>query len=338
MLGLTAVVAIGLLQASVRAQDTSHATCTDATYAWSFNSENQSPCQIGEALGNVCTSDGSFNIQYLPAGYYYSGIGATFATTCVCNTVYYSLLNVCAACQGGGVAAWNSWSANCSTAYSTFPDPIPQDTRVPHYAYLALSSNGTFDLASAQTDSGPEATYTGSTTHAPTGSNTASGSASSSTSSAGGGGGGGSSSNTGAIVGGVVGGIAALAIIAGLIFFFWRRNNKRRTTAPQNFNGGGGPESSFLGPNATGSTYTPAMPNGGFTDKVYDPNDPSTFPSSVPGTPYGQPQPQQGYSPYSTVPYNPSMVPEPNRPYSMSMSPQNTGQQPSTAYRGVAEI
>ncbi|KAF8904914.1 hypothetical protein CPB85DRAFT_1437557 [Mucidula mucida] len=334
MLGLTAVVAIGFFAGFCLGAG--YITCNIShLLIKSFNSENQSPCQIGEALGNVCTSDGSFNIQYLPAGYYYSGIGATFATTCVCNTVYYSLLNVCAACQGGGVAAWDSWSANCTTAYSTFPDTIPQDTSVPHYAYLPLLSNGTFDFASAQTDSGPEATHAGSTTHASaTGSNSASGSAASSTSSAASGGG--SSSNTGAIVGGVVGGIAGLAIIAGLIFFFWRRK-QRRTTAPQNFNGGG-PESSFLAPNATGTTYTPTTsPNGGFADKIYDPNDPSTFPSSVPGTPYGQqPQPQQGYSPYSPVPYNPSMTPEPNRPY--SMSPQNTGQPPSTAYRGVAEI
>lgn len=45
-----------------------------------------------------------FNIPPASQNSNYIGIGATFATECVCNTVYYSLLNVCAACQGAGVS------------------------------------------------------------------------------------------------------------------------------------------------------------------------------------------------------------------------------------------
>ncbi|KAF9035725.1 hypothetical protein BDZ89DRAFT_481004 [Hymenopellis radicata] len=39
----------------------------------------QSPCQICEAFGNQCTSDGSFNIQPIPAGFHYAGIAVTLA-------------------------------------------------------------------------------------------------------------------------------------------------------------------------------------------------------------------------------------------------------------------
>ncbi|KIY66368.1 hypothetical protein CYLTODRAFT_423463 [Cylindrobasidium torrendii FP15055 ss-10] len=250
---------------------------------------------MGEALGNVCTDDGGFLIQYLPSGYMYSGLGSTYATNCACNTVYYNLLSACAQCQGGSVDVWDNWSKNCTTTYSTFPNSIPDGSAIPHWAYLPLN-NGTWDFASAQTDEGAEATFTGSHSASATASSTRTTSANSPSGSSSGSNGGSSNSkgsnHAGAIAGGVIGGVALLALI-GLGFFLWRRNKAKKAK--------GTPETSFLGPNMTGTTYAHdgagfAAPapydqhstmSGAAPAKLYDPNDPSTFPSAFPaaGTP-----------------------------------------------------
>ncbi|KAK0435848.1 hypothetical protein EV421DRAFT_1833830 [Armillaria borealis] len=242
----------------------------DFAYSWSFNSLNQSPCDIGRALGGVCTAD--FSIQALPSGYHYSGVGAIYTSDCVCNTVYYSLLNVCAACQGGSVSVWGEWEANCTTTYQGYPVNIPDGTAVPHYAYQYLFSNGTFDFASAIVDTGVEATHTasnsGSTSRSISISPSSTPTAASGSSSSG------SSSNTGTIVGGIVGGVVGLAIIAALIFFLVRRHRRRGPAAVATTGPVGGdippPTSSFVG-------QAPPV-----YDKVYDPNDPSAQPTSPP--------------------------------------------------------
>ncbi|PBK60992.1 hypothetical protein ARMSODRAFT_965358 [Armillaria solidipes] len=312
----------------------SEATCTDSAYSWSFNSLNQSPCDIGRALGGVCTAD--FSIQALPSGYHYSGVGAIYTSDCVCNTVYYSLLNVCAACQGGSVSVWGEWDTNCTTTYQTYPVNIPDGTAVPHYAYQSLSPNGTFDFASAVVDTGAEATHIASTSASST-----SGSSSRSTSTspsstptpASGSSSSGSSSNTGAIVGGVVGGVVGLAIIAALIFFLVRRHRRRPVAVATTGPTGGDippPTSSFVGQNLTGSAYAPTV-----YDKVYDPNDPSTFPSAN-GVPYGQQQAPGGY-PQSYAPLPPSS-PDSNMIPNRFSPAQPTSPPPASAYRGAPEV
>ncbi|KAG7442072.1 uncharacterized protein BT62DRAFT_922890 [Guyanagaster necrorhizus] len=308
----------------------SDATCTDSAYSWSFNSLDQSPCDIGKALGGVCTTD--FTIQALPSGYHYSGISAGYATDCVCNTVYYSLLNVCAACQGGSVSVWDEWDTNCTTTYQTYPENIPAGTAVPHYAYLSLLSNGTFDFSSAMTDNGAEATHVASLSSSATGSSSASASSSSAPATSQGSSGGGSSSNTGAIVGGVVGGVVGLAILVGLTFFFVRRHQRSAAAATTRPTGGDipPPASAFVDQNLTGTTYAPATYN-----KVYDPNDPSTFPTAQNGISYQQ-LVLEGY-PQSYVPH-PSSSPDstmiPNR---FPVQP-NTSPPPASAYRGAPEV
>ncbi|KAK0477595.1 hypothetical protein IW261DRAFT_1565904 [Armillaria novae-zelandiae] len=299
---LAVFLSLLVLQSLRGAQAQSDATCTDSAYSWSFNSLNQSPCDIGRLLGTVCTSD--FSIQALPSGYHYSGVGQIYATECVCNTVYYSLLNVCAACQGGSVSIWGDWDFNCTTTYQTYPSirvlrrptlrpPVP---RRPVVLLRAPASNS------------PSSTPT-----------PASESSSSS-----------SSSNTGAIVGGVVGGVVGLAIIAALVFFLVRRRRRRPAAVATTGPIGGDippPTSSFVGQNLTGSAYAPTV-----YDKVYDPNDPSTFPSAN-GVPYGQ---QQGYpQPYAPLPpSSPDSTMIPNR-----FSPaQPTSPPPASAYRGAPEV
>ncbi|KAK0186966.1 hypothetical protein F5146DRAFT_758987 [Armillaria mellea] len=322
------------LQSLRGARAQSEATCTDSVYSWSFNSLNQSPCDIGRALGGVCTSD--FSIQALPSGYHYSGVGQIYTSDCVCNTVYYSLLNVCAACQGGSVSVWSDWDFNCTTTYQTYPVNIPDGTAVPHYAYQSLLPNGTFNFASAVVDTGAEATHIASTSASSTSGSTSRSIStfpsstptpvSSSSSS-------GSSSNTGAIVGGVVGGIVGLAIIAALIFFLVRRHRRRPAAVAITGPIGGDippPTSSFVGQNLTGSAYTATV-----YDKVYDPNDPSTFPSAD-GIPYGQQQAPGGY-PQSYAPLPPSS-PDSNMIPNRFSPAQPTSPPPSSAYRGAPEV
>ncbi|KAK0445020.1 uncharacterized protein EV420DRAFT_981383 [Desarmillaria tabescens] len=315
----------------------SEATCTDSAYSWSFNSLKQSPCDIGRALGGVCTTD--FTIQALPSGYHYSGVGAIYTSDCVCNTVYYSLLDVCAACQGGSVSVWNEWDANCTTTYQTFPENIPDGTAVPHYAYQALLPNGTFDFASAVTDTGSEATHiasssasstSGSTSRSASASGTSAPAATSGSSSSG-------SSNTGAIVGGVVGGVVGLALIAGLIFFLVRRRRRRRPAVAATTGPIGGdippPAPSLVGQNLSGSAYAPTTTT---YDKIYDPNDPSTFPTVQNGLPYGQQQAPGGY-PQPYAPHSPSS-PDSNMTPNRFSPAQTTSPPPSSAYRGAPEV
>lgn len=336
-----------MLWEGVKAQD--HATCTNTDYRWTFNTLSQSPCQMGEALGNVCTDDGDFLIQYLPSGYMYSGLGSTYATNCACNTVYYNVLSACAQCQGGSVDVWDNWSKNCTTTYSTFPNSIPDGSAIPHWAYLPLN-NGTWDFASAETDNGAEATFTGTHSVSASASSTRTSSAHSASGSSSGSNGGSSSggkSHAGAIAGGVIGGIALIALI-GLGFFLWRRNKNKKVKST--------PEASFLGPNMTGTTYNahegfaPApydqhsTMSGAGPAKLYDPNDPSTFPGAVGtptnasfgGAPYQQQHTGSTYAP--VAPDSPGPFSAPSNTFGGGPNRYSHGQGQGGAYSGAPEL
>ncbi|KAK7045953.1 hypothetical protein VNI00_006948 [Paramarasmius palmivorus] len=258
-----------------------HAVCSNSTFDWSFNSRGQSPCQIAEALGGVCAAN--FNIQPLDPGYYYSGFNPRFATECVCNTVYYTLLSVCGECQGGWADQFNLWSENCTTVYTSFPKSIPSGTAVPHYAFLPLDNNENIDLAAIRADTGPEATPTTSAT----GPDNTGGSTGGSTGSS-------KKTNVGAIAGGVVGGVVFLALVGGVIAFILWRRSKRNKTPPSQMTGINNNVSQYGSPYTPGAgaattlPYTPTSPNPP-SEKVYNPNDPATFPQ--PTVPYQQPSP-----------------------------------------------
>ncbi|SJL06296.1 uncharacterized protein ARMOST_09632 [Armillaria ostoyae] len=260
------------------------AVCSNTAYDWAFNSLSQSPCQIATSLGEVC--DNSFSIPALPSDSVYRGpSGGASRMECRCNTVYYSLLSVCAECQGGGVTIWPTYSINCTTTYTVFPHDIPSDTAVPHWAYLSLLSNGTVDIADAETDTGAEVTATATASSASTATSTiASGPETTSASSSGS-----SKGDTGAIVGGVVGGVLG-----------------KRLGRSQY------PEPIFVAPSSMGQ-------------KLYDPNDPSTFPFS--------------HSPMSSGEYSHLVPPDPRTVG--RRSPAMASHRPSTpgrGYRGVPEI
>lgn len=246
---------------------------------WSYNSLGQSPCIVASALAGVCVG-GQFTLSPLAPDYVYLGPSVSTANSCRCSSVYYSLLSACANCQGRNFLRWSAYDGNCTTTYVTvFPQPIPAGTLVPHYAYLDVQATDTFNVSLAEAAGGAEsspvstvastkATGTGTATKTGTVSPTKSAAAK-------------SGPNVGAIAGGVIGGVILIALLAGLIFWLIRRNNPRAPPASQLYYGpdtaSSPPPMSFGGT----STYS-GMP----TPKVYDPSDPSTYPSQAHPTTY----------------------------------------------------
>jgi len=189
--------------------------------------------------------------------------------------------------------SWSIYNVNCSTVYKqVFPDPLPSTILVPHYAYLDVTIDNTFDVNVAMTAGGtdssavPQATSSTSTTSTATATHSVVLS---------------KKVNIGAIVGGVVGGLAIIAVI-GLIAFIIIR--KRKQSSP-----------SLITPST--STYVPyASPQMGSAHspvpaKIYDPNDPSTYPSYPNPVSYGSALPNDAshfasdpatYSTYSGSP------------------------------------
>ncbi|KAF8875099.1 hypothetical protein CPB85DRAFT_550782 [Mucidula mucida] len=319
---MTALLVLAGLGLGVLGQQ--HAVCSDPEFSWSFNSLKQSPCQIGEALGNNCTSSGKFFIPPIPEGFHYAGIADTAATNCVCNHVYWSLLSVCAACQGAGISAFPSWSKNCTSQFDSYPNTIPDGTAVPHYAFLPLFSNGTFDFNAAFADHGAEATSgTTASSTSQTPSATSSGSQSTATSASSASSSGGGSSNAGPIAGGVVGGVVGLALVATGIFLFIRRRKRNSALEPVKDVVDDHPEGavhpfSYQQPMMTGSQSM-------LTQRVYDPNDPSTFPPST--SPFQSSTGRHTPPPYASL-----------QGTTHAHTPSVSGMSAATTYRGAPEI
>ncbi|KAI0294252.1 hypothetical protein B0F90DRAFT_1670558 [Multifurca ochricompacta] len=187
---------------------------------------------------------GAFTISALQPGHSYKGPSdIDDGNLCKCNTITYSLISACDACQGETWTHWSEYSFNCtkvmppSARVIIFPNAVPSGTRVPQWALLDIthenSWNASTSFAVGDTPEIPPGAIL-----SPSGSSISSQSISSSissprisptstiivvstltpTSS-------GSKSNTGAIAGGIVGGIATIAI-AGLAVFFWQRRRK----------------------------------------------------------------------------------------------------------------
>ncbi|KAG7452397.1 uncharacterized protein BT62DRAFT_301308 [Guyanagaster necrorhizus] len=295
----------------------SDATCSNTAYDWAFSSLPQSPCQIAADLGGVC--DSSFYIPALPSGSVYRGpSGDASRMECRCNTVYYSLLYVCAQCQGGGITIWSTYSINCTTTYTVFPHEIPSGTAVPHWAYLDLLLNGTVNVAAAETDTGAEttATVTPSPSSVDRTSTVASGPETTNAPLSG------SSGpwkgDTGAIAGGVVGGVLGVGIVViGIAFFVLRRRRRQKQPGRPQY-----PEPIVIAPSRTGQ-------------KLCDPNDPPTFlvsHSSMASGEYWSLNPRSGDHTYSIMPYEQTVD---RRIPAMAFCRPST---PARDYRGVPEI
>jgi len=92
----------------------------DSSYSWSYNSLGQTPCLVAAIISTPCSKSGDFHIAALSPG----SVGydpPKKPTECQCNTVHYSLLGACAACQGAVTSGipWTAFKENCT---STWPD------------------------------------------------------------------------------------------------------------------------------------------------------------------------------------------------------------------------
>ncbi|KAH9955180.1 hypothetical protein BGW80DRAFT_375632 [Lactifluus volemus] len=213
--------------------------CTVSSLNWTYNSLGQNPCEVAAFLQSICYG-GEFHIPALPQGRAYNGPAYGDNTLCKCSTIVYSLLSACDACQGDPWFNWKDFSGNCTAGQpaSSFPVPVPAGIRVPQWALIDITVEGTWDSTqsyavgdlpevlpgalingtSTSTSSViPSSTATTSTSSSISSSeptDTATSSSPSPSSSAG------SSSNVGAIRGGVAGGLVAVSAAALILFFF----------------------------------------------------------------------------------------------------------------------
>ncbi|KAH9970055.1 hypothetical protein BJV74DRAFT_263903 [Russula compacta] len=115
-----------------------------ASWAWTFNSLDQNACTVAAYLMSTCNG-GSFTINPLQPGHAYTGptgaTGINDSNMCKCNTVMYSLLSACDACEGVYWFGWDYFLTNCTQTLppSTFPLPVPAGTRVPKWALLDIT-------------------------------------------------------------------------------------------------------------------------------------------------------------------------------------------------------
>ncbi|KAF9443884.1 hypothetical protein P691DRAFT_712638 [Macrolepiota fuliginosa MF-IS2] len=119
-------------------------------FNWVFNSQHQSPCVVASSLLAVCNG-GPYNVASLPDATHYLGPVSVFdANDCQCNTVVYTMMSACAACQGREYIAWSQWTANCPSVSEGFPEALPTGLHVPGWAYLDPRPSDTFDQLRAQ--------------------------------------------------------------------------------------------------------------------------------------------------------------------------------------------
>ncbi|KAG9039161.1 hypothetical protein FS837_001053 [Tulasnella sp. UAMH 9824] len=180
-----------------------------------------------------------------------------------------------------------------------YPLDIPLGTGVPHWAYqnVAVIDRWNQTLALPQVSVGPESTYYGTPTASisyhvstagdaatQTGSTAAAVTQTNAPSS--------SKSNAGPIAGGVVGGIVLLALIGALVWLLVRRRRKEaQVPSPTAYYPPGGQQmgeaSDYPAAVDYGASYPPSSPtmfSGSSATpnppKLYDPEDPSTFPKT----------------------------------------------------------
>ncbi|CAL1716288.1 unnamed protein product [Somion occarium] len=307
-----------------------NATC-ETGFDWMVNSRGQSPCLVAAYLNTPCIRDPSDAYVFaLPPGFHYRPPIPSTATECQCSSVFYSVLQACAICQGDPSVPWSTWNMNCTSAVyqSVYPHDIPVGTSIPAWAYLDVSLPDNFNLTGAQALADthpPESTAVGAPTSVVSVSPTASGSASGSgapnvTPSVGSSNGSASTSgggtNVGAIVGGVIGGVIGLALIVGAVWWFMRRRRHTKAHAPASSQfdiSGQQPITPFnekqqqpllsspvpqmgMSPPPFAPQPVPTPPP--TAGKIYNPNDPSTFPGASPETslsPTAYSQPAYGY-------------------------------------------
>ncbi|KAH9973145.1 hypothetical protein BGW80DRAFT_1459453 [Lactifluus volemus] len=277
--------------------------CTLSSWGWTYNSLNQNPCLVAAFLQSTCNG-GSYDLPALNLGYSYAGPEAGYGDLCWCSTVVYSLLSACDACQNEPWFSWYDYSTNCTRGQppaSSFPHPVPSGIRVPQWALIDVTVQGDWNSSQSSTVGdlpevlGGDTINSGKSTSTPTptpsvvpsSQTTVSSTSSSSSSTAG------PSSNVGAIAGGVAGGLVAVSAAALILFFVLRRRTTQQGPPPAAALYGGTPQP-LMGqvqpPSPNDRAFMPSsLPTTSTTAiKLYDPNDPTTFPGhqgTAPGAP-----------------------------------------------------
>ncbi|KDQ13380.1 hypothetical protein BOTBODRAFT_188630 [Botryobasidium botryosum FD-172 SS1] len=298
--------------------------CGDASNGWSENARGQTPCLVYADLYSACANK-TINVPELSK----SDPNATYPAPsddlgCLCNTVVYDLISACALCQSKAVISWPQWAAKCepnSTLVGRFPQPTPDLTEIPNFAYWDPTGEGIFNFTAAQSYI-PQNTTGTSTSSGPGPSASASPDSGNGTDTSSRHGHGGHGRNTvekstslGAIkiVGGVLGGVLGLVLILLLICAYRRYQQSRKqadcavSTANHESTSAGFPIVSPLeGPSAA-PTIRPDLLYAGnlpVISRIYDPADPSTFP----------PNPTDSYTNFILRPTPPpSYEPPPSR-------------------------
>ncbi|TFK76332.1 hypothetical protein BDN72DRAFT_230546 [Pluteus cervinus] len=142
---------ISVLAALLPVAASQEATCIPGPlFSWSLNSQEQTPCTVAASLLAPC-SGGNYGVSPLVSGGFYNGPTIAQANPCQCNTVVYSLMSACGACQNHQYASWSTWSGNCAqVTVGSYPGSLPQGVHVPAWAYFDIKSNGTFDQGAAR--------------------------------------------------------------------------------------------------------------------------------------------------------------------------------------------
>ncbi|KAI0088018.1 hypothetical protein BDY19DRAFT_204883 [Irpex rosettiformis] len=259
-----ATVLIGAAITSVTAQLT-NITCP-INYNWMTNSRLQNPCLVAAYLQSVCDSDpATSDIQLLPPDHHYI-LRKTAASNCTCNTVFYCVMSACTACQARDSLPWSGWSENCTyTFVSQYPKPIPEGTAIPAWAYYNITPLDRLNLTIAENIAHENLTDS---TAIPVPSSTSFPSLPSTspfedrTNDT-------KTKNLGAIISGVIGGITLIAIIS-VTTVIWRRLRRLTVSKQCNMTTQVGTELS------TESDIHDTLKDSEV--KLYNPEDPSTFP------------------------------------------------------------
>ncbi|EKM54273.1 uncharacterized protein PHACADRAFT_210091 [Phanerochaete carnosa HHB-10118-sp] len=299
-----------------------------AGFEWTFNSRNQSPCQIAAYLDSACQADPTdAYIAPLDTGSHYV-LTQTAANDCSCNTVTYSIISACALCQGDDSVPWTTWNTNCTRSFvEQFPLTIPVGTATPAWAYMdvALGSWNATDAEAFKANNNTEfiasiaSTMPSSSVPSSTSTSASSSSAviptpstidatvpRSST----------KKNHVGPIVGGVVGGVACV-VLAVLALALWLRRRKAQRRPPS---------AAFRTPAPLVTTpYTPDSPD-------------KHFSNSIIASPYSATSAGMLYNPDDPTTYPDTHLYSPNLRDSVIFSAQNGYQPAGIRYTGVAEL
>ncbi|KAJ3478587.1 hypothetical protein NLI96_g9652 [Meripilus lineatus] len=325
ILSLLLPAALSLLPAA-EAQFT-NVTCLSTT-SWTYNSRGQNPCLIAAYLQGACLSDPSWSVWTLSSkNVTYANPTITQANECTCSSVVFSLLSACAYCQGSNIPYWAEWTENCLSSdisNGQYPHVLPGGTAVPAWAYLPVTetvwqsgqaqSLASTDAAESSAAGGPTPAVSPGVSSSISSSSSASASQTTAPASSK------SSSNVGPIVGGVVGGVLGLAIIAVIFFFLYRyfknKESQNRTVDPYSNGGSMGVApyptegKNSVPPPSSPREFNPLLGNMNSPPpmmKVYDPEDPTTWPTFEPPTP-------TAHSGYPSPPSQASLVPNRSPP------------------------